>query len=435
MNGYGKEDAMSSVGTIRRRDFLRTAGGGAAFVAAGGWLCAGRAEAKVTPNEKITLGLIGCGGMGNAHLDSLLGRKDVEIAAVCDVNIPRYEAARAKAGGRCEGYQDWRRVLDRKDIDAILAATPDHWHALMAVSGCEAGKDVYVEKPMTTMIAEGRRVVETARRCGRVVQVGIQQRSMPVFKKAIELIDQGRLGKIVRTRAWVGANGGLMIEHPQDPPPDLDWDLWLGPAPWAPYSPERYGAFRAFDDYAGGELTNWGVHLVDIALWGMKQDRPLSIQALGGSYPSAAGDDAETVEVLYEFEGCTMTWTQSTPQYQFAGKGYGTMFEGTAGRLAIDRASFVIEPKPLGIQDYHSQGNFFIQLVEHHDNFFDCIRTRRRPAGDCEIGHRATTACLLGNIAIDCRRRLEWDGGNEQFIGDEAANRHLWRPYRAPWRL
>ena len=427
---------MSISDGMKRREFLRCAARGATAVAAAPFcMHGGRASASLSPNEKIAVGLIGCGGMGNAHLGNLAGRQDVEVAAVCDVNVPRYEDAKKRMGGKCEGYQDWRRVLDRKDIDAIFVTTPDHWHALMAVWGCQAGKDVYVEKPMTTTISEGRKVVEAARRYNRVVQVGIQQRSMPVYKKAVELVERGRLGHIVRTRAWVGRNGGMMVEHPQEPPPQLDWEMWLGPAPWVPYSPERYGAFRAFDDYAGGELTNWGVHLVDIALWAMKQDSPLSIMALGGSYTAAAGDDAMTLEVLYEFEGCTLTWTQSTPEFQYAGKGYGTLFEGTDGRLIIDRASYIVEPPSLAIPEYRSVGESFIRLTEHHDDFFESIRTRRRPAGDCEIGHRATTTCLLGNIAIDCRRRLEWDGEKERFVGDDAANKHLMRPYRAPWYL
>lgn len=413
---------------MNRRTFIK----GAALATAGGILVHNRKSHAAA--DKLNVALIGCGGMGNAHLGNLVQRGDVQVAAVCDVNIPRYEEAKKLVGGNCEGYQDWRRVLDRKDIDAIFVTTPDHWHALMAVWGCQAGKDVYVEKPMTTTVAEGRKVVDAARRYNRVVQVGIQQRSMPVYKKALELVGQGRLGDIVRTRAWVGTNGGMMVEHPQDPPPHIDWDMWLGPAPWAPYSPERCGSFRAFDDYAGGELTNWGVHLVDIALWAMKQDAPLSVMALGGSHAFPGGDDPHILEVLYEFPGCSMTWTQS-PNYTVAGKGYGTAFEGTKARLIIDRASFVVEPQTAGIPEYRSAGDYFIRLTEHHDDFFNAIRTRQRPAADCEIGHRATTACLLGNIAVDCKRRLEWDGKAERFINDDAANKHLFRPYRAPWTI
>ena len=423
---------MKTNNIINRRGFLKRT----AAAAAGTTLFLGgqKAHGSFSPNEKIVVALVGCGGMGNAHLANLAGRTDVEVAAVCDVCIPRYEDAQKRVGGRCEGYQDWRKILDRKDIDAIFVATPDHWHALMAVWGCQAGKDMYVEKPMTTCVAEGRKVVDTARRCGRIVQVGIQQRSMPVFKKAIKVVEQGRLGSLVRTRAWIGSNGGMLVEHPTDPPANVDWDMWLGPAPWVPFSPERFGAFRAFHDYAGGELTNWGVHLMDIALWAMKEDRPLTVQSLGGSYTGPSGDDPLTMEVLYEFKGCTLTWTQS-PSYTVMGRGHGTLFEGTKGRLAIDRSSFKVEPETLGVTEYQSRGEFFIRLTEHHDNFFDCIRTRQLPAGDCEIGHRATTVCLLGNIAAELRRRLVWDGEKECFVGDEAADRMLSRPYRAPWYL
>jgi predicted dehydrogenase len=209
--------------------------------------------------------------------------------------------------------------------------------------------------------------------------------------------------------------------------------MWLGPAPWVPFSPQRFGGFRAFDDYAGGELTNWGPHLIDIALWGMGEDRPLSIQGLGLSITGLSSGDQQTLEVVYEFKGGTLTWSQA-PFENYAGKGYGTLFQGTKGKLTVNRESYVVDPPGLA-PDYKSEGEFFIRLEEHHTNFFECMRTRDLPAADVEIGHRAGTACLLGNIAIDLKRRLVWDGDGEEFIGDEQANRHLYRPYRAPWHL
>lgn len=425
-----------------RRDFLKMAGAGAAALTFGPF--ANVARGNVSPNEKLNIALVGIGWQGAFHLSTLLSRiaskGDIELAAVCDVYTERYEKALKKINdqlgpNRCEGYQDFRRILDRKDIDAVIYATPDHWHALQAIMTCQAGKDAYIEKPMTTSIVEGRRVVEAARRYGRIVQVGIQQRSMEVFKRAMEVVHSGTLGRVTKSRAWIGPNGGQWIEHPTNIPKGLDWDLWLGPAPWSPFSNERFGGFRAFRDYtAGGELANWGVHLIDIALWGMQQDRPLSVAALGGSYDMPRGDDYRQLEVLFEFEDCSMTWSQTVPHVQYGGKFLGTLFEGERGMLVVDRENYIVDPAALD-PGYKSQGDFFIQLNGHHDNFFNCIRTRQLPHADCEIGHRATAMCLLGSIASDLGRKLTWNGETERFVNDEAANRHLMRPYRAPWAI
>jgi len=394
-----------------------------------------RAAASTAANNRINLALIGCGGMGNRHLESLLQRDDCRVAAVCDVFKPRYEAAQAKVGGDCKGYQDYRRVLDRNDVDAVLCATPDHWHALIEVNACQAGKDVYVEKPISTTILEGRAMVDAARRYDRVVQVGTQQRSLDLFKKAVDIVHRGTLGTVTSAGAWIGANAIAPMETHEPIPDGLDWDMWLGPAPWVPYSPQRHYGFRAFHDYANGELTNWGVHLLDIVLWGIKQDRPLMVESVGGSYRAISGsDDYENVDLLYEFEGCTITWEQRH-NHTHANKSYGMKFLGTDGRMFIDRTSFVVEPASLGIEETFETGDPWIDVQSHQTNFFDCIRTRNRPNSDIELGHRATTVCLLGGIALDCRRKLVWNGDAERVVRDEQANRHLFRPYRAPWHL
>lgn len=424
---------------MNRRDFLRMAGIAPVALGAGAAALPSTARAAVSANDKINVALIGCGWQGDFHLQQLLPRGDVNVAAVSDCFLPRMEAYldRARNGGspHCAGYQDFRRVLDRKDIDAVIIATPDHWHGVMTVMACQAGKDVLVEKPMTTTVAEGRKVVEAARRHGRIVQVGIQQRTMEVFKHAVGLAHDGKLGRLLRTRAWAGHNHHMFIEQPMDPPAGLDWDLWLGPAPWVPYSPQRHYAFRAFRDYAGGELTNWGVHLIDIAMWAMQEDAPLSIHSLAVPADRVAGDDPIGMETLFEFKNCAMVWTQGTPRFEFEGQPLGTMLEGTRGRAVVTRANCVVKPDALGIPEFLSRGDFGIQLTPHHDDWFDSIRTRRLPLADCEIGHRSTTACLLGNIAMEMRRRLVWDGKAEQFVNDEAANRKLHRPARAPWVL
>lgn len=420
---------------MKRRDFLRKMGRTTAALSLAP-LASRPARASMSPNEKIIVGLIGCGGQGSAHMMNLVKRTDIEVAAVCDAYKPRYEEFAKRTGAKCQGYQDYRHILDRKDIDAVFIITPDHWHGLMTIHACQAGKDVYVEKPLTTTVAEGRKVVETARRYGRIVQNGVQQRSMEVFKRAVAAVRGGRIGQVTNSRAWVGPNIGQfwsdIVEHPTDPPEGLDWDMWLGPAPYVPFSPERFGKFRAFDDYAGGEMTNWGVHLMDISLWGLGQDAPLSISGTGVSPLGLPGDDQQFLEVVYEFKGATLTWTQA-PSEMHSGKGYGTMFQGMNGSLTVNRESYVMGP---GTEpEYKSEGEFFIRLEEHHSNFFECMRTRQLPAADVEIGHRSASICLLGNIAVDLKRRLVWDGAAEKFVGDEQANRHLYRPYRAPWHL
>ena len=236
--------------------------------------------------------------------------------------------------------------------------------------------------------------------------------------------------------AWVGTNWPHVGETPQDVPPGLDWNLWLGPAPWTPFAAERFAAFRAFQDYArGGELANWGVHLVDILHWGIGQDRPLSVQAQGGSYRLAPGaDNYETIDAILEYQGCTVTWEQRHTNTH-AGKGYGMRFQGTNGRLSIDRGTFVVEPDALGIGEVVGEPERSWANPNHHNNFFECMRTRGRPRVDVEIGVRSTSAILLAGIALKCGRKIYWDGDAERFIGDPQADRHLTRPYRAPWRL
>jgi predicted dehydrogenase len=318
----------------------------------------------------------------------------------------------------------------------VFIATPDHWHALMTIMACQAGKDVYVEKPVSTTVQEGRRMVEAARRYGRIVQVGTQQRSMPVFHEAMKMIHGGLLGPITTATAWIGANYIAESTHPQPPPEGLDWDLWLGPAPDTPYSPEEYGEFRGWLPYArGGELTNWGVHLTDILHWGIGQDAPLKVQAIGGSYTHGAGaDNFEVVDATFEYEGCTLTWEQRHSNMH-GGLDYGMKFQGPKGELLCDRGQLIVRPDSLGVGRMMFPPEQTWANADHHENFFDCVRTRRRPAADIEQGHRSTTPMLLANIALKLGRSVEWDRETETFLHDEEANRHLTRTYRAPWHL
>jgi len=421
---------------IGRRQFFLTAG-----VAGAAALAGGRARAaSVPPSERVRVGVIGCGGMGGRHIEALAENPNCTLVALCDVGMQRWTNSRDKVremtGEAPDGYQDFRYLLDRQDIDAVFVATPDHWHPLLSILACEAGKDVYVEKPASTTVAEGRAMVTAARRYGRVMQLGTQQRSMPVFEKAVEVVHSGRIGTVTSASAWIGTNAWGVGESPEPVPRGLDWDLWLGPAPWAPYSPQRFGGFMGWHDFArGGQLTNWGVHLMDIVHWGIQQDQPLSVQALGGSYRHNPGqDNYEVVESLLEYPGCTVTWEQRHSQ-QYQGMDYGLKFQGTEGQLLVNRHSYKVLPEALGIPEHIGEPERSWANPEHHNNFFECVKTREKPVADIEQGHRSTVAVLLPGIALKARRRLEWDAANEQFVRDEQANRHLTRAYRAPWRL
>lgn len=395
---------------------------------------------RVSANDRIQLAIIGTGGMGRRHVEALVENENCDLVALCDVAVGRFMPVREwveeHTGRRPDTYQDFRRILERRDIDAVMVATPDHWHPLMTIMGCQAGKDVYVEKPASTTIEEGRAMVEAARRYGRVVQLGTQQRSMPVFQKAMDVIHSGRIGKVSAATAWIGVNAWGVGETPEEPPRGLDWDLWLGPAPKVPFSPQRFGGWMGWHDYArGGQLTNWGIHLLDIVHWGIQQDMPLSVQALGGSYQGNVGqDNYETIEAVFEYPGCTATWEQ---RHQLAHdqRGYGIAFYGSDGVLYVDRATFRVYPEALGIPEYVGEPEKSWANKDHHNNFFNCVRTRERPVADIEQGHLSTAAPLLAGIALKVRRKLNWDGISEHFINDFQADRHLTRAYRAPWHL
>ncbi len=396
--------------------------------------------ARVNHNEKVRLGIVGCGGMGRAHAYSLAYNDGCIINAICDVYIKKYEEVaeniKTISGKRPDTYQDFRHILDRDDIDAIFVVTPDHWHPLITVMACRAGKDVYVEKPVCTTIHEGRAMIAAARRYGRVVQVGTQHRSMPVFQECLKYIRAGKLGDITSAAAWIYTNDIPVTETAEPVPDGLDWDMWLGPAPWSAYSPERYLEFKDWHDYArGGELANWGVHLMDVLHWGIGQDRPLSVLALGGSYRSAPGaDNYENVEALLEFPGCTVTWEQRHVN-AYSNKSFGMKFQGAEGRIECDRGTLTYTQRDGTVEERTFERYDSWADRNHHNNFLHCIRTRQKPAADIEQGFRSTTSILLAGIALKAGRKLHWDGEAERFINDEQANRYLTRAYRKPWRL
>jgi len=393
------------------------------------------AEGRNAANDRITLGFIGVGGMGSGHLGSLVGHPQVQVLAVCDVFEPHRARAKETVDGRygntdCAAYNDFRELLDRDDIDAVVIATPDHWHTLISIYACEAGKDIYCEKPLTLTIEEGRALVNAVRRYGRVFQVGSQQRSDGNFRFACELVRSGRIGKVQTVRVFLpnGPTGGW--EPDGDPPAGLDWNLFLGPAPYVPFNQARFlGNFRWFWDYSGGMMTDWGAHHFDIAQWGLGMDGSGPVEVEGQGVPPADGiyETYTRFEVRYRYaNGVTMIATN--PEQ-------GVRFEGAEGWVQVWRGGMDADPKDL-LQETLGPGDVHLyQSPGHHQDWLNCIRTRQRPICDVEIGHRSVSVCHIGNIAMRLGRKLQWDPEKEQFVGDEAANRWISKPYRAPWHL
>jgi predicted dehydrogenase len=384
------------------------------------------------PSERIRIGCIGVGAQGNGNLGKLIKN----VVAVCDVDSQRLGKAKAtveKATGQpCLAVGDYRKLLDSKDIDAVVISTPDHWHALPAIHACEAGKDVYCEKPLTLTIAEGRAMVKAARRNQRIVQTGSQQRSADNFRRACELVRSGKLGKIHTVGvgiARVNYTGGLVPDS--DPPPELDYDFWLGPAPKRPYNVNRvHYKFRFFWDYSGGQLTNWGAHHLDIAQWGLGTDDsgPVSIEGKARYHKDGHYEVPEWCEIIYKYAGgVTLICGQ--------GEKGGTTFEGEKGTIHVNRGVLTSNPPEI-LKETLGDGDVRLYVSKnHHSNWLECIKTRKLPICDVEIGHRSATVCHLGNIAVRTGKKLTWDPVKEEISGDSEAAKLVNKPYREPWKL
>ena len=435
-----------------RRTFLAQATG-AAFGAAMA-LAGTQNERILGANDRVVVGVIGYGEMGTENMASFLKHPGVEIGAVCDVYQPRLEKGVQDAGGRAKAYKDFRQVLDDKDIDIVIIATPDNWHALLAVLACQAGKDVYVEKPISTTLEEGKSMVEAARKYKRVTQVGTWQRSGVHFRKAVQAVQDGILGNVRFARTWNYRNfspDGFGNPPDSDPLPGLDWDMWLGPAPKRPFNRNRCGignkwsTFRYFWDYAGGWMTDWGIHLLDIVLWGMKADGPRVIAAAGGKFSIKDNRETpDTLQVTYEFPDfiCTYEMREVNSNSMY-GKDYGIEFHGTDGTLFLDRDGFTVfpekwefEPKPVERTASMKMESVNDALYDHVTDFLACVKTRQRAVCDIEVGQRSSNTCFLANIAYRSKERLVWDAANQHLTqGSPQAQKLLSREYRAPWTL
>lgn len=433
---------------MKRREFLETAGKAAVGVGLGAVVAQALASPtsaqerrRVSPNEKVIMGVIGCGGQGRGVMHEHLGHPEVEIAAVCDVDAQHLAQAAQEAeqrqGYRPKEFKDFRQLLEIKDIDAVIVATPDHWHALPTIYACEAGKDVYLEKPISHDIVEGRAIVNAAKKFNRIIQVGTWQRSVSHFINCIEFIRQGNAGKIAVCRAWTLGGGGVGHQEPTNPPPHLDWDFWLGPAPKVPYRPNRcHGSWRWFFDYGSGLTGDWGVHMMDIVLLGMNEWHPLEVASVGGKIISGEQDDRDTPDTqiaIFKFPNWILQWEVHVGPPGLDGGGHhGAEFIGSKGTLIVDRGGF--QWKPNGDHPGPSREP---KGGSHSRNFLDCIKTRQKPRSDIESMHWTTTLCHLANLAYLTGKTIKWDPVKEEVIGDRKAMecQSYRREYRKPWKL
>lgn len=413
--------------TAGRRTFLKTAGSTAAAS-----LLPGRAWAA---NDRISMGFIGVGVMGSENLRAAMKQSGVAVSAVCDVYQPHLERAAAvarRAGHEPKEVRDFREILADRSIDAICISTPDHWHPYMTVEACKAGKDVYVEKPACVAINDGLTMVAAARKYKRVVQAGTWQRSGAHFQKACEMVRNGTLGKVAFVRTWIYSNqpqAGIGNPPDSDPPPGLDWNLWLGPAPARKFNPNRFGVypkaysyFRHFWDYAGGQITDSGVHMLDILHMAFGEAMPRSVVALGGKYWFQ--DDTETpdtLQVTYEYPGFVGSWehrSNNTENQQ--ARLMGISFHGTRATLYVDRALYRLTPEKASDLQAEEMKRVTDPHPLHWANFVDSVRTRKAPNSEIETCVRSSTACILGNLSLRTRLRLDWDDQRHTVLQTEA---------------
>jgi predicted dehydrogenase len=419
---------------VSRRDFIRIAS--AAGIVAPMLIPSRAWGAKTPPSDRLTMGFIGMGKQNRYLLGKFL-HKDIQVVAVCDVDTTRRESAKQiveaayaqKTGAAykgCAAFNDFRELLTRKDIDAVCVATPDHWHAINVVAAAKAKKDIYCEKPLSLTIPEARAMVKAVRKHKRVLQTGSMQRSSAEFYKACMLVRNGRIGQIKQVIVDVGTSSKWCDLPEEAMEPGLDWNMWLGPAPLRGYNsilsprgiPKDFPNWRSYREYSGGGMTDWGAHHFDIAQWGLGMDASGPVTIIPPEDPQAQTG----VRFIY-----------ATGVEVIHGKSGGVLFIGTEGQILVNRGKFKITPEGLDKDPIPENGIHLYQSTDHYQDFLDCVKTRKRPICDVEIGCRSVTVCHLGNMAYWYRRTLHWDPAKERFNGDAEANTWLDRQRRAPW--
>jgi predicted dehydrogenase len=433
---------------LNRRTFLARAAGGAV---AAPYLVSARAlggAGAPAASERITMAAIGVGGQGTHDTRSLLNDPRVQYVAVCDVQKKSADRARQIVAEHysgdgtyrgCEAYSDFRKILGRDDIDAVNIATPDHWHAIIAIQAAQAGKDIYCQKPLSLTVEHGRKMAQAAKRYGVVFQTGTQQRSEEQFRRACELVRNGRIGKVHGVEVEVPGSQACDGVYEDPVPEGFDYDMWLGPAPEAPFAYKRVDPFgwRWIFDYAGGCVTDWGAHHIDIAQWGLGTTLTGPVEIEGEAvYPSKG---MYNTALHWRYQGLYKNGVKLTcfakDELRLPNFPNGVKFIGDRGWLYVNRGSIDAEPKSILQEKIGPDETHLYVSTDHYRNFIDCVISRQTPAAPVEEAHRSVTICHLANIAMRLKCRLRWDPDTEQVLDNDEAARMLSRPMRAPWRL
>ena len=434
---------------LTRRDFIRTS----AIVTAAPFILPSHIwSAETKPNDRLTLGCIGMGTQGVSLMDGFVSKKETQVVAVCDVDTTRREARRkrveelyAKQTGRdykgCDSYNDFRELLARKDIDAVVIATPDHWHAAIAIAACKADKDIYCEKPLTESIHEARALVDAVRKNKRVFQTGSMQRSSKEFRVACELVRNGVVGQIKTVEVAVGGPGVPCNLPEEAMEPGLDWDMWLGPAPQRPYHSElsprglhkHFPNWRKYREYGGGMVTDWGAHHFDIAQWGLGMDESGPVEVFAASNPKAT-------------QGVRLKYANGVEMVHKNG-GFGITFIGTQGKVLVNRGKFELwmgedakaattDSASLAEKEHLANAKVKLyQSSEHKTDWITAIKNRSKPICDVEIGARSVTVCHLVNLAYYHGQNFKWNPAKNQFADGTGNKEWLDVPHRGPWKV
>jgi predicted dehydrogenase len=423
--------------SINRRIFLKQGGAaalGLAFLP--GW------ATKVAASDRLRIAIIGVGGMGNNHLKWFAALPEVEVVALCDVDENHLNESlktleTLQPNLKAQGYGDFRHILDRKDIDAISCATPDHWHAQIATLAFQAGKDVYGEKPLSYDIREGQRMLKTLKRHDRIFQMGTQIHAGDNYHRVVEIIRSGAIGKVHTVRLWkTGLPPDLGTAKIQAPPPTLNWDMWLGPAPYVDYTPQRcHFTYRYFLDYSGGVFADFWCHIADIVYWSIDPKGLKTIHARGHTAEGIA-DAPQWLDVDYEFDDLKIHWTHIPPDVPGAAERHiGAYFEGDKGTLLCDYSTRLITINGITVKDLPEVPVNLQRSPGHQQNFVNAVKSRIQPESNLEYARRLTLPMHLGLISYRLNRKLKWNSKREHFIGDKEANGYLHREYRKKWDL
>lgn len=444
---------------MSRRDFIKATGAAVALAGAGVAATSQQSAAQETtvpPSEKIRIGIIGVSGRGMSLMNGFMKYPDVDVVAVCDVYQPRVDEAKAKIaekGGKADGYSNFKGLLERKDIDAVVIATPPHWHPIMSILACQAGKDVYCEKPISQYPAENIAMLKAARDNKRVTQVGTQIHAGDNYRRVVEIVQSGALGKISTVRVVCNMNEypGIGTKEDSTPPPGLDWDMWLGPAPKVPFNELRFGVHRYFKDYAPSWLHELGPHIVDLAYWAMNKGwtrnepmYPKAVSASGGRFAvEGTCDIPDTMDVTWEYEGFNMTWMHTMcNSFNFdiggppdGGRRLGVLFHGTNGTLLSDYGAHNLISEGDKMKDFQAPEPTIPKSPGQDREFLDAIKSRVQPLCSFEYHQPLALAFDLANISMITGRKIHWDATAGRIVGDKEAQRLCTPNYREPWTL